>query len=271
MAREVQSALNRLGLLDGPPDGLFGPVSNWALDVFISKHFPGTNRFDNRVAAALLESDPWPLKPQSDYAGQVVRRMLEFGYFINRHPDCVNIVYIEGMYPDGTLSGNKPNHFDDTRMILRLDSDGVPRAEAWEATTEPGRLYTDNPMGELEGAARIAFNQFKAWSVGFHGTKESSRHESLLQVRSVDFFRDKNRDFRRIGDSAYSGTIGLNQHGGYNYSKEDIRNASAGCLVGRDMDGHRAFMELVKSDARHRVSGNYIFLTTILDGSELPT
>jgi peptidoglycan hydrolase-like protein with peptidoglycan-binding domain len=155
LARDIQAGLTRLGLLDGPPDGKFGPVSNWALDAFLAARAPTATAIDAAVARELLNGAPWPFKPGTDYAGRVARRMKDLGHFISRYPDCVNIVYIEGVFPDGTPSGNKPNRFDDTRMILPIRADGVPEAETWEATTEPGRAVTINPLCSL-GAARRA-------------------------------------------------------------------------------------------------------------------
>ena len=62
--------------------------------------------------------------------------------------------------------------------------------------------------------------------------------------------------------------FGINQHWGYDLPATDIRNASAGCLVGRLTNGHKAFMKLVKTDARYAQSHAYRFMTTVLSREE---
>lgn len=265
LAAEVQVALRRVGLLDGAPDGRFGPVSNWALDAFLSRLGLAEKGITATVAHALATSEPWPLRPGKDLAGRVVRAMLARGHEFCRHPGCVNIAYVEGMDPDGRLNGNPPDRFNDLRMAITCDADGVPRATAWDGTTEPGRYYVENPMVP-EGAARIAFGQYKSWGVGTHPDGKGGGHEALVQVDAITVFRDLDRDFRRAGDKAFTGLFGVNQHWGYDLPPGEVRNASAGCLVGRTRKGHMQFMAMVKADARFLASRSYRFQTAVLDG-----
>lgn len=269
LARQIQGALTLMGLLDGAPDGQFGPVSNWALDAFLAARMPEARLIDPPVAQALLEARPWPLRPGSDFAGRVVARMLELGFFIARHPQCVNIVYVEGVDPDGRLNDNRPDHFNDVRMVIACDAEGVPVAEVWEGTSEPGERFTQQPQ-DSGGAARIAFDQFKAWTVGVHPRQGANQHEALVQVSPINVFRDLNKDFKRQGDVQHRGLFGINQHWGFDLPLDDIRNASAGCLVGRTRAGHRAFMKRVKTDARFLANSGYRFQTAVLDGTRLP-
>jgi hypothetical protein len=258
--REIQERLTAIGLLDPPADGVLGPVSRWALGEACQAagvRFDGTVTSD--VAAAFAKATPLPLKPGDDLAGRIVRAMFARGHFVARHPGCLNIVYVEGMDVDGTPNDNAPNRFNDLRCLIRI-VDGVPEiAGAWEATTEPSRRWTQEPMN-AKGAARIAFGQHKAWGLGLHHD-----HEALVQVSDVTVFRDANKDGRRDGDAQDTGLFGINQHCGYDLPRNDLGNSSAGCLVGRTWAGHRAFMRLVKTDKRHVVgNGSYRFLTTVL-------
>jgi len=66
----------------------------------------------------------------------------------------------------------------------------------------------------------------------------------------------------------FEGLFGINQHCGYDFSREDVRTASAGCLVGRTRPGHSAFMKLCKADPRYQVNHGYRFITSVL-GFEL--
>jgi hypothetical protein len=50
---------------------------------------------------------------------------------------------------------------------------------------------------------------------------------------------------------------------------DSIGRWSAGCLVGRTRDGHRAFMKIVKQDRDYVKNKNYVFSTTIIPGDDL--
>jgi hypothetical protein len=219
---------------------------------------------DARVARRLLgeSSDSlFPLSPGTGLAGKIVTAMLAQRHWICRHPRAVNIVYVEGMDPDGTPNDDAPNQFNDTRLVLRVGEDGAPRiADAWEGTTEPGRFWTQNPM-DPRGAARIAFGQYKAWAVGMH----RGDHRALVQTAPVTVHRDLDRNFDRRGDTTYTGHFGINQHWGYDNPRDNVGRSSAGCLVGRTKAGHRAFMAIVEKDARYVANNGYRFITAVLD------
>lgn len=137
----------------------------------------------------------------------------------------------------------------------------------WQATTEPGSHYTFQPMNP-KGAARIAFGQYKAWSVGIHGNADP--HEALVQVEPVTVYRDFNKDFKRTGDKLDTGDdFYINQHWGYDAPVNDIKNAASGDLVGRTREGHREFMAIIKQDKRYVANHNYVFYTTIIPGDDL--
>lgn len=88
------------------------------------------------------------------------------------------------MYPDGTPNGNKPNEFNDSRLLIRIDENGAPLiAGAWDGTTEPGRYWTEHPENP-KGAARIAFGQYKSRVVGTHHPGKPSAHEALVQAEN---------------------------------------------------------------------------------------
>ncbi|MEG3841035.1 hypothetical protein [Microcoleus sp. herbarium14] len=198
---------------------------------------------------------------------KIVNYMKVSKYSIFRRAKEKNIVYVEGKSKNGILNSDEPNKFNDLRLVFAFDRNGDAVIEdAWEATTEPGYYYTDNPMN-LNGAARIAFGQYQAWQVGIHGVSEP--HEALIQVAPVRVHRDYNRDMIRTGDAIDEGLFGINQHHGYNHPIDDIHTASAGCLVGRSREGHRAFMQLIKSDPRYIKNPDVVFTTTIIPGDKL--
>lgn len=270
LAGDVQERLGALGLLDPPADRQFGNVSHWALRCFMARiGTPAKTVLDFEAARVLTQGSAqalYPVHADGSLASRVVQGLMARGHWLCRHPDCVNIVYVEGMNADGQPNANRPNQFNDLRMVLRINADGVPETlGSWEATTEPGRLYVEKPLN-AEGAARIALDQFKAWVVGTH----AGSHEALVQATPVLVYRDKNKDFKRDEDKTFRGLFGINQHWGYDLPVDDIRNASAGCLVGRTKAGHRRFMALVKEDARYRESHGYRFMSTVLSADMVP-
>jgi hypothetical protein len=197
-------------------------------------------------------------------ATKIVNYMARKKYDIDEGTRLVNIVYIEGMDTDGDLNDDRPNYFNDLRLVIQFVGGNPAVIGCWEASTEPGAYYTYNPMNP-GGAARIAFGQYEAWRVGIHGTSEP--HEALVQVAPIKVHRDLNKDFVRTGDRIKEGLFGVNQHWGYDMSL--VGRASAGCLVGRTRKGHREFMALVKSDRRYRDNPGHIFTTTIIPGDDL--
>jgi peptidoglycan hydrolase-like protein with peptidoglycan-binding domain len=288
LATNIQQALISLGLLSPPADGRFGPISTAALLEFQS--LLGRSNSDIQAeqgslgwvtAKALIETslqDINALRPPIDLSGndlatKVIKYMQQENYRVSTGDKRFNIVYIEGMSGDGELNDDRPNEFNDCRMVIEIPSASRrPRVvNSWQATTEPGYYYTNNPISAYArrmGAARIAFGQYKAWQVGTHGNAEP--HEALIQCANVSVYRDRNRDMMRTGDFLDTGSgFGINQHYGYDYPRNNIGMASAGCLVGRMRQGHREFMSIVKSDARYQSNSSYIFETTIIAGDQL--
>ena len=274
LARQVQDRLAHIGLLDPPVDGQFGAVSQWALDAFLRRiGTPAKASLDVEAARALLApgaGELYPVHTPPTLAGRMAAAMLAAGHWINRHPDALNIVYVEGLDADGSANDDAPNVFNDLRLLLRINKVGNPEVVAsWEATSEPGRIFTLQKL-DPRGAARIAFGQYKAWVVGTHNLGKPTGHEALVQAQPIQVHRDLNADFQRDGDTVFTGIFGINQHWGFDLPKKDIGKASAGCLVGRTKTGHREFMALLKRDPRYVASRGYRFLTTVLPASALP-
>ena len=271
LVRGLQQALSDLGYLDPPADGRFGPASNWALEEFCYANGLSLGMGFTKEIAAALRSPQRRLPDIVDsgtWFDKVISAMRQKGHWICRHPECRNTVYLEGVNPDGASNKDTPNAFNDLRVVFSIGSEGKPQILGqWEGTTEPGIFWTQNPMNP-NGAAHIAFDQYKAWIVGTHMAGKPSAHEALVQVAPVTVFRDLNKDYRRVGDKPDTGLFGINQHWGYDASKDDLGNTSAGCLVGRTRDGHREFMQLMKSDPRYQANASYRFIATILPGSE---
>jgi hypothetical protein len=207
---------------------------------------------------------PW----SNDLPSRILKYMEAKGYQIDAGAKEYNIVYVEGMNSDGTINNNAPNEFNDRRMVIEVIN-GIPKIVGnWEATTEPGTYFTENPMNP-EGVARIKFGQYKAWRVGIHYGGGAEPHEALVQEAPVTLYRDSNKDYSRIGDKMVTGLFDLNQHWGFDLPYNDIYYASTGRPVGRTRQGHREFMSLIKQDKRYVANRNYLFTTTIVPADDL--
>lgn len=218
------------------------------------------------LRAEVVESFKDAVIPGDDPAGKIYQYMKKKNYRFFTGPNEYNIVYLEGINQDFGENSDAPNHFNDLRVVLVVE-EGIPVVVGkWEATTEPGFYYTDYPMN-AKGAARIAFDQYRAWQVGTHGNSEP--HEALVQIGGeVTVHRDFNQSMTRTGDQLDTGYFGINQHYGYDHPRNDIYTASAGCLVGRTRRGHREFMSIMKQDRRYQNNHSYVFYSTVIAGDD---
>lgn len=274
LAGEIQTRLIKLGCLDAPADGDFGPVSTLVLRQYAHQvGIPFDETIDARLAESLLDhsEDTFiPLVLGNDFASRIVRYMQLRNFWLAKLPGFLNIVYVEGTNENGVLNADEFNKFNDRRVVIGIDR-GKPTIHLNTlATTEPGKFFTDNPLNE-GGAARIAFGQYKAWSVGTHKAGTSTAHEALVQVGKLTVHRDLNKDGKRTGDRIDVGSsFFINQHSGHDASPNNIGKASAGCLVGRSTDEHKQFMKLVKTDPRFKkASMGYKYISTIIAGDDL--
>jgi hypothetical protein len=264
--RAIQTVLIRCGYLDPPADGAFGPVTKWALRAFAQRAgvTPG-EVITPELKSALEQATPLPLEPANDLAGRIVKAMQKNNYWIARHPDCVNIAYIEGMDPNGSSNDNRNNVFNDLRLAFGVQDGGAPVIVGmWEATTEPSRKYTLTPMNP-GGAFHIKFGQYKAWIKGWYHT-----HDALIQAGEIEGYRDPHKTFKRdFNYPVHGSNFGVHHHWGYDLPHNNMGNSSAGCLVGRSTDGHRKFMSVVLGDARYRANPTYRFMAAIMPAGDL--
>jgi hypothetical protein len=262
----IQSVLINCGYLDPPADGAYGPATKWAL-AKLGEHagLGASEVVTPELRTALYQARPLPLAPGDDLAGKIVKAMQKNNYWVARHPDCVNIVYVEGMDPDGSANDNRNNVFNDLRVVFHVQENGVPViVDRWDATTEPSRRWTLRPMNP-DGAFHIKFGQYKAWIHGWHHT-----HEALVQAGEIEGYRDPHKTFKRDFNYPVRGSnFAVNQHWGYDLSHDDMGNSSAGCLVGRSTQGHRRFISIVLGDPRYKANPAYRFMTAVMPAGDV--
>jgi lysozyme family protein len=270
----VQQTLNKLGA--SPPlkeDGDMGPATRAAIKEFQAAHglkpdgVAGPLTRAEMVQQLNVGAGPKPILPPppgSPLLPRVVAGMEARGYPIDKGPGEVNIAYAEGHDRDGKRNSNAPGLFNDVRMVFDY-ADGAPRLlGSWTGSTQPGAYYTMKPLNP-QGCANIYPGSYRAWKVGLH----RGQYEALVQRGTIKLTRDKNKDFRREGDAVEVGDYeGVNQHHAANAG--EVGPHSAGCLVGKMVDGHEEFMRIVKTDPRWKADRNFMFTTAILAQSEVP-
>jgi hypothetical protein len=272
---DIQKVLIWVGLLETTAtgaDGQFGPLTTEAFREFQTlTECPKVGTLDKFTAKALIETSPERLplpkiRPGTDFAGRVIKYMIAKGYNISQRTGTYNIVYVEGVEPDGTENMDELNSFNDLRMVIQIDAMGVPEiAGKWVATTEPGRFWTQNRMNP-GGAARIKFGQYKAWQVGIH----KQQNPALVQAANVTVYRDDNEDGFRTGDALDTGDkFYINQHHADDAPRTNIGLWGAGCLVGQMKAEHEEFMDIIMQDKRYKQNKQYLFETAIIPGDDL--
>jgi lysozyme family protein len=125
-------------------------------------------------------------------------------------PKRVNLVYLEGVSPDGSRNDNRIDLWNDIRLILQY-VDGKPKVTfQCIATTEPGTYYDrTHVIGGPQGAALIAPGQQACWQVGIHDAGKSYGHEALVQTGAeVSVYRDFDKSFRRQAGHITTGWYG---------------------------------------------------------------
>lgn len=295
-AKELQTRLCDLGILDpeiggdsklpfgpiGKGDGIIGANSRAAISEFckLAKLPYLEKQLTVKILKTLVAANPDTFLPiefgnasDDTVSTRLVKRILRYmqtkGYWIARSPRMRNIVYVEGLNPDGTLNTDTANQWNDRRIVFRIAPNGRPEMLVNDqTTTEPGSHYTWNPLNP-NGAARIAFGQYKAWAVGLH----KGVQPALVQREKIRLHRDLNKDgFRSKNDPIDIGkTFGINQHSTRaGTPPEFVDSYSAGCLVGRRYAWHLSFLNIVKQDERYRQNQGYLFISTIIPGDDLP-
>jgi hypothetical protein len=196
-----------------------------------------------------------------DLGASVKRTMLANNY--PWFPDQ-NVVSVEGMDPDGTPNRNRPNAFDDIKMVL--DGDGRIIGGPWEATTAPGMYFTQHPL-KPGGAFIIALGPQACWTPGLYHDVLVWRQAPDSEIKGT---RDINKDYERDGPVRTFGDIGVHHHGGYNLPLDDIGHAAAGCQVIRLIAKQQEFMALTLHCPRYLADkANYRLTATVLRARDL--
>ena len=176
------------------------------------------------------------------------------GYKIFMRPFELNIV---GVRSDST----KPNAFDDTIYVFYVDKEGKLIQQKFQATTDPGTYWLQNPMNP-QGTAILKQGQYiGSHAMGLHRGK----YMELVQQRPVTVMRDYDRnailDFNNGRED--TGLFGINIHrASETGTTKVVDHYSAGCQVFASITDFILFMSLCE---RHKELYGNSFTYTLID------
>lgn len=183
---------------------------------------------------------------------KIVEVMNAKGYKIFEQPFKPNIVGIRSLQA-------QPNSFDDWIALFYSDSRGQVAFHLFEATTDPGLFYLENPLN-VDGAAILAEGQYlDTYKIDLHKNQYRALCQRLGPVR---VYRDADRDnlFDLDEQKTSTGFFGINIHHAGVVSNE-VNKWSAGCQVFRNLSDFNSFMAVCEKSAR--VNGNVFTYTLI--------
>lgn len=203
---------------------------------------------------------------QDELAVRIVRAMRNRAHVISDGIGECELVYVRGCNTNGTKNANRPDYYDDLRVVLHRTSDGF-ETHRWRATTQPGPTLTNNPVAGArpKGAAILPPGQHPAVWIR---DKHSGKYWAICQrLGPVTVARDKNKDMNPAGDETTTGMFGINHHHGSQTGPGDHRIGahSAGCLVTPLISDHENFMDVMMSDPRYIKNNRHGWRTTILE------
>ena len=147
--------------------------------------------------------------------------------------------WFEGQY-DLNLVGVRSsdlqaNTFNDWLTVSHRRDSGVWAFYAFQATTDPGLYWRENP-DNVSGVAMVVPNQYpQLWRLGLH----QGKYPALVQNADVTVYRDNDRDKLLQPNAAKTetGKFGINCHrANPDGASQNVDKWSAGCQVLADSD-----------------------------------
>ena len=174
---------------------------------------------------------------------------------LNYELSDVNIIGIRSLM-------DVPDVFNDLIILYIPDLDVF---NVFEATTDPGLYYMNNPMN-VKGTGILKSGQYKkCYKIGFHGSNKLTIHSALVQVNNVTVYRDINRDSKKDYLLTDTGLFGCNIHTtGSIFCGIPLKIGkwSASCQVVRDNRKFQTdFIDILKKNFDINKLYNYTLLT----------
>lgn len=200
-------------------------------------------------------------------ATAIAQYMTHRGYRLSENPGEKNLVYMEGMNPDFSLNADRPDEWNDLRLVLEKQNGVWCIAARMVATCEPGISEVDRQIKKLGGVARLQLTQYReACKMGFHKGRQD--HPALVQYGEILVFRDANRDNKRTGDPI-SPAYGINHHSTRpGFKGKKVGGFSKGCCVAWNFEAHLQFIELMKTDPRYVANPEFCWDFTLIGADD---
>ena len=181
-----------------------------------------------------------------------------YDYFANGDYN-LNIIGIRS-----DCGGKVTNMFDDY-MLLTFYVGGSLAIKVYSITTEPGKYYMQNKLGNAKGTAILVPGQYRGcWAVGKHNGK----YDALVQVKPVSVYRDADKDNFYDYKNIEKWLFGINIHRASMTVTNTINidNWSAGCQVFANNKEFAEFMTLC-NEQKKRYGNSFTY--TLLDEKDL--
>lgn len=184
----------------------------------------------------------------------ILRAMKVKGYHISERPYELNIV---GIRNPSTI----PNKFDDRILVFYKTDQGAWEGKSFNATTDPGTFWLNNPM-EPQGTAVMKEGQYKdAYQIGLH----QGKYTALVQRKPVSIVRNYQRnallDFYNGKED--TGMFGINIHrANATGTTKVVDKYSAGCQVFENAEEFAKFLEMAE---KHKNLYGNSFTYTLID------
>lgn len=183
---------------------------------------------------------------------QLKSRLKDLNFKVFSKPFELNIV---GERKDTTQA----NKFDDKIYVFWVDDKGTWSGREYEATTDPGTYWLQNPMNVVGTAILKAGQYLDAYKIGLH----RGEYSALVQAKPVTAIRDYDRnailDFNNGKET--TGNYGINIHKA-SLDSINVDKWSAGCQVFKKSSDFADFMKLAE---KHKLSNGNSFTYTLLD------
>lgn len=140
-------------------------------------------------------------------------------------------------------SSRQAGVFDDHVAVV-FQRNGRWETRQWEATTDPGVYWLQDPMN-VAGTAIVVPGQYR----GSHVRGTHKEKPALVQARPIAVWRDNNLDaVLDLGVAVDVGEFGINIHRAGTDSPE-VHKWSAGCIVFKREEDFEEFLDLVDESA----------------------
>lgn len=176
------------------------------------------------------------------------------GFRINSRPYELNIFGVRS-------NSTTPNKFDDKIYVFYKTDKGAWEGKEFNATTDPGTFWLNNPMSPQGTAILKAGQYINSHKLGLH----KGQYEALVQQNPVIVLRDYDRnailDFNNGKEE--KGIFGINIHrANASGTTKSVDKYSAGCQVFENADDFAKFIEMAK---KHKELYGNNFTYTLVD------